>query len=293
MDEQYDYDDILTFEELLEDDYYKSEFDKRLRQELENINILSGVKGADDMDIIQKPANGEIKADGATPAQATVTPPAEPPKPETKPTGNPADETKQAKQPEDGDAKNPDPAAEMTAEQFEAYNAALRKVSKTVGAELNIRYNAFEDAAAKADAKRRILAGETPDVKAIAADAAARLAPESAPPTETEPKPKPDKAKETDEVAALKAELALIKAGIVPERLEAAKKLFLAEGGDPAKAADFAANYPEWKAGATAGVAFVKSPPVGGKTAPNPISQPTLNDFERKVAAARKRAGLD
>ena len=46
---------------------------------------------------------------------------------------------------------------------------------------------------------------------------------------------------------SLKAELALLKAGILTERIDAAKKLFIAEGGDLSKVAEFAAKYPEWQ----------------------------------------------
>lgn len=35
----------LTFEELLEDDYYKSEFEKRVQERLEEYNSHSDVKG--------------------------------------------------------------------------------------------------------------------------------------------------------------------------------------------------------------------------------------------------------
>jgi hypothetical protein len=239
----------------------------------------------------QQPKEGDNKVEAVTPVQ--VEKPAEPPKPETKPTDNPAAEATDAKQPkEDKTTATAEPAKEMTAEQFELYNETLRRVSKTAKTDLQTRYNAFEDAEVRTLVKMQILADEKPNIKDIAAGVVIRLTPKAEPQTEAKPKAT-KKAKEADEVVVLKAELALVKAGIVPERLEAAKKLFIAEGGDPEKATEFVAKYPEWKAGATTGVTFTKAPPVAGKTAPNPTNQHVLNDFERKVAAARKKAGLD
>lgn len=231
---------------------------------------------------------GEItKVDGVvnTEQDATKTPATtEPPKTEpvkTATVDNPAAENTDAPKPKEETTPTPvEPAKEMTAEQFEQYNETLRRVSKTAKTGLQARYNAFEDADVKAAVKETILAGESPDVKNIATDIITRLTPKEKVQTET-----------TDEVVELRAELALVKAGIVPERLDAAKKLFIAEGGDPAKAAEFTEKYPEWKAQAK-GVTFTKAQPVNGKTAPAGETPPVMNDFEKKVYAARKARGL-
>ena len=91
---------------------------------------------------------------------------------------------------------------------------------------------------------------------------------------------------------ALKAENALLKAGISTERIEAARKLFIAEGANFDKVDEFVAAYPEW--GASSGrVVFGKAQPLADKTAPTPDNPPVLNDFERKVRDARKKAGLE
>ena len=53
--------DILTFDELQEDNYYKSKFEKRLQQKINRISH-SGVKGGINMGKIQQqPNEGEIK----------------------------------------------------------------------------------------------------------------------------------------------------------------------------------------------------------------------------------------
>ena len=84
----------------------------------------------------------------------------------------------------------------------------------------------------------------------------------------------------------------MLKAGITTERIDAAKKLFIAEGADFAKVNEFVAKYPEWKAQEGAQVVFTKAPPLADKTVATPGGQPVLNDFEKAVAAARKKAGL-
>jgi len=174
----------------------------------------------------------------------------------------------------------------MSDEQFELYKETLRRVSKDARTEQNALYNAFEDAEVKNLVKEQILAGEQPDAKGIAAAVIARVAPKAA-------APQPETTTTNNEIAELKAELALVKAGIIPERLEAAKKLFLSEGADPGKAGEFVARYPEWKTGAsTGGVVITKAPPVAGKTAPSPSNIPVLNDFEKKTNAARIERGL-
>ena len=111
----------------------------------------------------------------------------------------------------------------------------------------------------------------------------------SAQPSTEQPKAKTDPA---DKVLNLKAENALLKAGITTERIEAAKKLFIAEGADFGKVDEFVAKYPEWKAQEGARVVFSKAPPLADKTVATPGGQPVLNDFEKAVAAARKKAGL-
>ncbi len=235
--------------------------------------------------IVQNP-EGEVKEQQGAAQQPESQPSKEatPPAPAANPT---AESTTATTENKDGNPQQEEPAKEMTAAQFEQYNETLRRVSKTAKAGLPGRYNAFEDAEVKALVKQQILAGETPSVKDLAAGVVTRLTP--AP----EPKPEEPKTQNADaEVLSLKAENALLKAGINPERIDAATKLFIAEGGDLAKVSDFVAKYPEWgKSGQ--GVVFTKAPPVAGKTAPNPTSQPVLNDFEKKVAAARKARGLE
>lgn len=248
--------------------------------------------------IQQQPNEGEIKKVEGNPAEQTEvkteqtevkTRIAEPVKPETKTTENPTVETTEAlKTKEVKTSTSVEPAKEMTAEQFELYNETLRRVSKTAKSGLQTRYNAFEDAEVKAAVKAKVLAGEKPDVKSIATSVIERHAPKAKAQTE-----QPNQATTaSNEVVELRAELALIKAGIRHDRLEAAKKLFIAEGADPAKAAEFAEKYPEWKNQAGGGVSFSKAQPVNGKTAPANDAPPVMNDFERKVYAARKARGL-
>lgn len=235
--------------------------------------------------IVQNP-EGEVKEQQGAAQQPESQPSKEatPPAPAANPTAEGPTATTENK---DGNPQQDEPAKEMTAAQFEQYNETLRRVSKTAKAGLPGRYNAFEDAEVKALVKQQIMAGETPSVKEIAAGVVTRLTP--AP----EPKPEEPKTQNADaEMLSLKAENALLKAGINPERIDAATKLFIAEGGDLAKVSDFVAKYPEWGK-SEQGVVFTKAPPVAGKTAPNPTSQPVLNDFEKKVAAARKARGLD
>ena len=180
----------------------------------------------------------------------------------------------------------------MTAEQFDLYNETLRRVSKTAKASLPDRYNAFEDTTIKTLVKQQVMQGEKPNIKELAASVVTRLThkEETTPPPSTETTqatPEP-----TDEVLSLKAENALLKAGISTDRIEAAKKLFIAEGANFDKVAEFVAQYPEW--GAQSGrVVLGKAQPLADKTAPTPGNPPVLNDFERKVKEARKKAGLE
>lgn len=184
-----------------------------------------------------------------------------------------------------------EPAREMNAEQFEKYNETLRRVSKTAKAGLETRYNAFEDAEVKAAVKKAVMAGETPDIKAIAASVIEKRtqppAPTPAAVTETI-----ESTDASNELKSLKVENALLKAGIKSDRLEAATKLFIAEGADPSTAAEWVKKYPEW-GNQEGGITFTQAPPVAGKTAPTPNDQPPLNDFDKKVKAARIARGLD
>ena len=226
---------------------------------------------------------GELKQGEAT---ATTEPQATP-----EATENPAVETTDTAQQGKTD-ETPEPPKEMTAQQFEQYNEALRGISKTAKRGLPDRYNAFEDAEIKATVKATVMKGETPNVKELAASVVSRLTHKDKTP---EPPPSTDNTATQDtasEMIALKAENALLKAGISTERIEAAKKLFIAEGANFDKVDEFVAAYPEW--GASSGrVVFGKTQPLADKTAPTPDNPPVLNDFERKVREARKKAGLE
>lgn len=288
-EEQEDYeteiiDDILTFDELLEDEYYNSEFEKRVQERLDIYNSHPDVKGEihtmDDQ--VQNKTEGKIEKGDATTAQelqATTTA-----------TGNPTVEaTDTAQQGKEETVK--ESAREMTAEQFDLYNETLRLVSKTAKASLPDRYNAFEDAEIKTLVKQQVMQGERPSVKELAASVVTRLThtEEATPPSTETTEAMSDP---TDEMLNLKAENALLKAGILTERIEAAKKLFIAEGAHFDKVGEFVAAYPEW--GASSGrVVFGKAQPLADKTAPTPDNPPVLNDFERKVKEARKKAGLE
>lgn len=281
-------DGILTFDELLEDDYYKAEFEKRVQQRLDiQQNSHPDVKGGTNTmneQEVQKPNEGEQITPGAAQAvQEPQTPPAT--------TDDPAVETTDTAQ-QGKEETAQEPAREMTAEQFGLYNETLRRISKTAKASLPDRYNAFEDTEVKTLVKQQVMQGEKPNVKELAASVVTRLThkEETTPPPSTETQeatPEP-----TDEVLSLKAENALLKAGISTDRIEAAKKLFIAEGANFDKVAEFVAQYPEW--GAQSGrVVLGKAQPLADKTAPTPGNPPVLNDFERKVKEARKKAGLE
>lgn len=235
-----------------------------------------------DGQVQQQNPEGEIKQGEAT---ATTEPQATPTA-----TENPTVEaTDTAQQGKEETAK--EPAREMTAEQFDLYNETLRRVSKTAKASLPDRYNAFEDTEIKTLVKQQVMQGEKPSVKELAASVVTRLThkEEATPPSTETTKATPDP---TDEVLSLKAENALLKAGISTERIEAAKKLFIAEGANFDKVDEFVAAYPEW--GASSGrVVLGKAQPLADKTAPTPGNPPVLNDFERKVKEARKNAGLE
>lgn len=243
---------------------------------------------------VQQPNEGEVKNPGEVKVETQPQVEAQPTE-QPKTVENPATENKtdgEAQGKEEPKAEPKEPAREMTAEQFELYNETLRRVSKTAKASLPERYNAFEDTEVKTLVKQKVMQGETPSVKELAASVVTRLTkkeePTAQPSTEI-PKAKADPA---DEVLNLKAENALLKAGITTERIEAAKKLFLAEGGDFDKVDEFVAKYPEWKAQEGARVVLSKAPPLADKTVAIPGGQPVLNDFEKAVAAARKKAGL-
>lgn len=229
---------------------------------------------------------------GATPAPTTATPATDTPAVEDTATAN-AEQggaTEGAITTTEEQHEN-DTAREMNTEQFGKYNETLRLLSRSATAGLKTRYNAFEDAEVKALIKKQVMAGETPDIKSITASVVERHAPTPAPTTEAA-------ATETvstdtsNELLSLKVENALLKAGIKADRLGAATKLFIAEGADPSKAAEWVKKYPEW-GNTESGVTFTQAPPVAGKTAPTPNPQPTLTDFERRVQAARKARGLE
>lgn len=226
---------------------------------------------------------GEIKQGEAT---ATPEPQATPETTEN-PTVETTDTATQGKTDE-----TPEPPKEMTAQQFEQYNEALRGISKTAKRGLPDRYNAFEDNQIKAAVKASVMKGETPDIKGLAASVVSRLTHKDETP---EPPPSTDETATQDaasEMIALKAENALLKAGISTERIEPAKKLFIAEGAHFDKVSEFVAAYPEW--GASSGrVVLGKAQPLADKTAPTPGSPPVLNDFERRVKEARQKAGLE
>ncbi len=242
---------------------------------------------------------------GANTAQPTVgvnpTPATENPAPTT---GNPAVEeptnsdneqngASSASAPTPEGQPSEEPAREMNAEQFDKYNEALRRISKTAKSGLETRYNAFEDTEVKAAVKKAVMAGETPDIKAIATSVIERHTqpPASTPVAETETIESTTDTS-NNEVLSLKVENALLKAGVKADRLEAATKLFIAEGADPSTAAEWIKKYPEW-GNQDGGVTFTQAPPVAGKTAPTPNDQPPLTDFEKRVKAARKARGLD
>lgn len=230
---------------------------------------------------------GEVIEQVAAPQTESQPTAAEQPAPAANPT---AETTETKKAGEETTAEKPaEPAREMTAEQFDLYNETLRRVSKTANASLPDRYNAFADTEVKALVKQQVMAGESLNIDSIVASVVTRLTPPPETPTEEAKETKNNDA----EVLSLKAELALLKAGISSERLEAAKLLFIAEGGDLDKVAEFVAKYPEWHKQEGGGVVFTQAPPLAGKTAPTPASQPVLTDFEKRVAAARKKAGLE
>lgn len=244
---------------------------------------------------VQQPnPEGEVKEQVAAPEAAAVEQPApEQPAP-AEATENPAVEnTETAQQEKAAEDAAKEPAREMTAEQFDLYNETLRRVSKTAKAKLPDRYNAFEDTEVKTLVKQKVMAGETPSVKELAESVVARMTKKAEP---TEPKPNPEQKAATDtaaELIELKAENALLKAGITTERLDAAKKLFIAEGAHFDKIDEFVAKYPEWHAQEGRGVVLSKAQPLSGKTAPNPGGQPVLNDYEAKVQALRKARGYN
>lgn len=183
-----------------------------------------------------------------------------------------------------------EPAREMTPEQFDLYNETLRRVSKTAKASLPSRYNAFEDVDVKMLVKQQVMQGETPSVKELAASVVQRLTSKDAPSALHPSAVNEETAKDVAaEILDLKAENALLKAGITAERIDAAKKLFKAEGAIFDKIDDFVEKYPEWQS--KEGVVFGKAPPLVSKTAPNPDGQPVLNDFERRVQEVRKARG--
>lgn len=291
-EEQDDYeteiiDGSLTFDELLQDEAYKAEFEKRVQQRLDiQQNSHPDVKGGTitmDGQVQQQNPEGEITKTDA--AQAAQEPQAQPSAATDNPTVEPTDTAQQG-----NEEPAKEPAREMTAEQFDLYNETLRRVSKTAKASLPDRYNAFEDTEIKTLVKQQVMQGEKPNIKDLAASVVTRLThkEEATPPSTDTTKA----TQQSDEVLLLKAENALLKAGIKAERIEAAKKLFIAEGAHFDKVDEFIAAYPEWGA-SSGGVVLGKAQPLAGKTAPTPGNPPVLNDFERKVKEARKARGLD
>ena len=284
-------DGILTFDEILEDAYYKAEFEKRVQQRLEEYSHSDVKGGTENMEIteeVQKPEEGEVitkqETEGAAHQPTEGTP---------APAGDPAAENTDASKAKDDEATPPEPAREMSAEQYALYNETLRRVSKTAHGSIEGRYNAFEDADVKALVKKQVMEGTTPNVTEIVAGVVARHTPAPAP----EPAPQPENGTKTAEnpdaaLTALRVENALLKAGVIPERVDAATRLFIADGGDLGKIAEFVAKYPEWHK-QEGDVVFSQAPPASGRTAPTAAPRQYLNDFERRVAEVRKRAGLD
>ena len=272
----------LTIDELLQDDYYGAEIEKYVQQRVEDKNSRSGVKGESIVEQENQTSTftGE-QAQGTAATEQQTTPPA----PDAT-ADNLTATTDTAKTEADtiGDEHKG-----MTAEQFKLYNETLRSVAAVSGS------NAFENAEVKALVKKQVISGVTPDVKGIAASLTANRQEESTVTAEpqTEQPTKTPNGGNVDEFTAIKAELELMKAGIAPERLYAAKTLFLAEDGDLSHISDFVAKYPEWRSGANSGVTFAQAAPVDGRTAPTPNCQPVMNDFERKVYEARRARGLD
>lgn len=241
-----------------------------------------------------KPEGGTIETQAQQPAANTEAAPATENPAVENPTNTSTEQngTSEGTTPTHEEQPSEEPAREMTAEQFDKYNETLRRVSKTAKAGLEIRYNAFEDNEVKAAVKKAVMAGETPDIKAIAASVIERHTQPAVPAADAKTETIESTDTSNNELLSLKVENALLKAGIKADRLEAATKLFIAEGADPANAAEWVKKYPEW-GNQEGSVTFTQAPPVAGKTAPTPNPQPVLNDFEKKVQAARKARGLD
>jgi hypothetical protein len=177
----------------------------------------------------------------------------------------------------------------MSKEQKELYNSTLRTISAEAHAILKERYNAFEDSEIKEKIKFDILAGNKPKTSEIAKSVVSRVTQQR----QSVKGPSKTETGTNTEILELRAELALMRAGIKPDRIDAAKKLFVAESGKIEDIGNFVDKYPEWKTQETDGVTLQKAPPVGSKTAPTPGTNPVLNDFERKVQAMRKKRGLE
>ena len=168
-------DGILTFDEILEDAYYKAEFEKRVQQRLEEYSHSDVKGGTENMEIteeVQKPEEGEVitkqETEGAAHQPTEGTP---------APAGDPAAENTDASKAKDDEATPPEPAREMSAEQYSLYNETLRRVSKTAHGSIEGRYNAFEDADVKALVKKQVMEGTTPNVTEIVAGVVARHTP--------------------------------------------------------------------------------------------------------------------
>lgn len=274
-------DGILTIDELLQDDYYKAEIEKYVQQRVEDKNSQSGVKGVNTMEQENQTTTPTGEQAQGTAAAQTATPPIP-----NATADNPTATTETAETETDTIGEE---HRGMTAEQFKLYNETLRSIAAVSGS------NAFENAEIKTLVKQQVISGATPDPKVIAASLTANRQDQSTATAEpnTEQTTQTPKDGAVGELKAIKAELALMKAGIAPERLDAAKTLFLAEGGDLSQVSDFVAKYPEWKSGANNGVTFTQAAPVDGRTAPTPNGQPVMNDFERKVHELRKARGLE
>ena len=132
---------------------------------------------------VQKPVEGEENKQETEGAASR--PPVETPAP----AGDPAAENTDAEKEEEGKEEEvAEPAREMTAEQYDEYNEALRRVSKTVHAALSEPYNAFVDADVKAIVKQAVMEGKKPDIAEITAGIVSKRTPQPA----DEPTPPPE-----------------------------------------------------------------------------------------------------
>ena len=245
------------------------------------------------MDNVQQPQQDEeLNKGGATPAPQADPPQDPPPEPNPEGDSQAADPAQEGAKPQDDPPKQEDGKSEgdkprMTKEQVRTYNDTLRQISKSVNAETKSGYNAFADKEVQQEVKRAVLAGETPKTEDLTKTAVAKF------PSPKQAAPAPE-SKASNEVAALRAENALIKAGVRLDRIESATKLFIAEGASVDKVADFVARFPEWSQAQAADTKPVvgKAPPVNTPTAPSNTKTPPLNEFQKKVLEIRRARGL-